>query len=159
MQNCNFMDENKKIEKIVEYLFDNTVDNTIQWKLSNSIFNNEFEYGMEAIVDETVFSIFIILNRDGSLQNGSSIFISNKDIISGRRQVSSLQFNKIRNLEILIYDKYVKPNIKVQSTSVYDDIINSLGKDHIRNEKIEKILDDEKKSKSIFEKLFKNKSH
>lgn len=139
------MDEQVQFTQIIKYLLSNTINNTTKWIHSKSIFNSDIRYKMETSPDaDTTFKVEISVNEDTGLQEfGSGLYIYHKEIPGGFKALYSREFPKIKELEEKIFDVYVKPILKPRSTKVYTDILNSLGKQNMRDEKLSRILETE----------------
>jgi len=137
------MDEQVQFTEIIKYLLSNTIDNTTKWTHSKSIFNSDIRYKMETSTDaNTTFRIEISIDEDtGKQKNGNGLFIYHSDIPGGFKGLYPREFPKIKELEEKIFDVYVRPILKPRSKKVYTDILNSLGKQNIRDEKLSRILE------------------
>ena len=62
--------------------------------------------------------------------------------------MSSYKNEKLKELEKVIFDKFVKPTLKPKANDeyVFEDILNSIGsKEYMRDKKLEQILGKENK--------------
>lgn len=138
------MSEIRQIKLIVDYLIDSTLNNVLKWTKSNFIFNSDTRMKYEAFSDDgkTKFEVTLKLNDDFTLSSTSELFtIANDNIIDKRKYISVRDVPNLKKLEKLIYDINVKPNIIIKNQSlVYDNILKSISKEHVRDMKLDKIL-------------------
>ena len=78
------------IVKIVDSLYETTNDNSLNWKLKNSMFNSEKRHCMHSfsIDNKTEFTIDIRLDDDLNIKTGELLSIHNKSIIDGVKYIS-----------------------------------------------------------------------
>lgn len=143
------------IVKIVDSLYETTNDNSLNWKLKNSMFNSEKRHCMHSfsIDNKTEFTIDIRLDDDLNIKTGELLSIHNKSIIDGVKYISCYDNKKVKDLELLIFEKYIRPNIIINNnTLIYEDILNSIGnKEYIRDKKLESILGETKIEEEVKE--------
>ena len=142
------MYDDEKTQKIIDNLIDGTKIGYIVWKLDNSIWNNDTRYKMiyESSDGLTVFNLEVTL--DNSLlcvdSNIAFLYIHNDDLINRNLQVSSNTFENVKNLQKLIFSKFVKQISmkKAPKVGTLDSILGNINKQHHRQEKIDDILED-----------------
>lgn len=153
------------IKEIVKNLTEETINNNIEWKLSDNLFNSETQKYFESFsVDgETKFKVQIYMNDKFSLETRMTNFhIYNKGLVNGYKILMVSDFSEIEKLGQVIYDKYVKLNIPQKSEDdTYKSILSNIfSKQHKRDQRIDAILGDETlpedKPKSIINRLFGN---
>jgi len=154
------MTEDEKIKLIVKTLTQSTIDNTIEWILKDSIFNSEKRHNYQyiSIDGKTKFEIEIVLNDDlSSLSKWpASLHIRNANLVEGLKIVIS------PDLQLVIYNKYVKPNIVIKKESdTLDIILNGiLDKQYSRDVKIDTLLNNDEiseKKNGIVDRIFGKK--
>ena len=139
------MTEQEKIELIVKTLTKSTIDNAIEWKLKDTIFNSEkrYDYQYISVDGKTKFEIEVSLSDDLSCVSkwSGALFIYNENLIEGRKLVSS---NLSYDLRVSIYNKYIKQNIIIkQESDTLDNILNNISDKHyMRDVKLDTLLDD-----------------
>lgn len=155
------------IKEIIENLTEGTISNDIEWELSNNLFNSETQKYFETLsVDGlTRFTVQIYLTND--FKYGSSNFhIKNQDLVNGYKILIESEYKEIKELGLVVYEKYIKPTIPQKNEDdTYKSILSNIfSKQHKRDQRIDAILSDEisttnetksdDKSKSILERLF-----
>jgi hypothetical protein len=104
---------------------------------------------------ETEFQIEIHLDDTLNHKIGSNLYIRNKKILDGYASASSYKNNTLKELEKLIFEKFIKPTLKPRSNDEYvlEDILNSIGsKEYMRDKKLEQILGEDKEETKTEEK-------
>jgi hypothetical protein len=137
------------INKILDSLYEGTKDGAVTWSLRKTIFNSETCHNMSTISTdgETEFQIEIHLDDTLNHKIGSNLYIRNKKILDGYASASSYKNNTLKELEKLIFEKFIKPTLKPRSNDEYvlEDILNSIGsKEYMRDKKLEQILGEDK---------------
>jgi hypothetical protein len=151
------MTKEEKLEKILISLKEATECGAIDWKLRDSCFNSEknHHYRAYSIDKQTYFDLEVSLNDNlsGLRKHGNSLFIYNSGFPDGKKYVPNNQI--IAEIENLIYEKYIKPNIILKAEDdALDNVLNSIGdKSYLRDKKLNQILDIE--GESFLKKLFK----
>jgi len=133
------------LNKILDYLFEGTKDGVVIWKLRPSISNSKTMYQMVSFStdNETEFNIEIQLDDKLNHRPGTNLYIRNKKITNGYASISSYKNSNLRELEIFIFDKFIKPSLKPRANDEYvlEDILNNIGsKEYMRDKKLEQIL-------------------
>lgn len=153
------------IKEIIENLTEGTINNAIEWKLSNNIFNSETQKYFETLsVDGlTKFTVQIYLTNDFKYRE-SNFHIKNQDLVNGYKILLESQHKEIKELALVVYEKYIKPTIPQKNEDdTYKSILSNIfSKQHKRDQRIDAILSDDistetksdDKSKSILDKLF-----
>lgn len=136
------------IVKIIDSLYDGTKNDAVNWKLKKSMFNSETRHLMHSfsIDNKTEFRMDIRLDENLSFVPGELLSICNESITDGVKYISSYDNPELKKLELLIFDKYINPNIQLKNDDLlYEDILNNIGnKEYIRDKKLESILGEEK---------------
>jgi hypothetical protein len=145
------------INKILDSLYEGTKDGAVTWSLRKTIFNSETCHNMSTISTdgETEFQIEIHLDDTLNHKIGSNLYIRNKKILDGYASASSYKNNTLKELEKLIFEKFIKPTLKPRSNDEYvlEDILNSIGsKEYMRDKKLEQILGEDKEETKTEEK-------
>jgi hypothetical protein len=145
------------INKILDSLYEGTKDGAVTWSLRKTIFNSETCHNMSTISTdgETEFQIEIQLDDTLNHKIGSNLYIRNKKILDGYASASSYRNNTLKELEKLIFEKFIKPTLKPRSNDEYvlEDILNSIGsKEYMRDKKLEQILGEDKEEVKTEEK-------
>lgn len=135
------------LEKLLEAILLGTKDNTIIWKIENSLFNSDLSHQYTcALNSDTKVNIRILLNNDSSFFTVDHLIINNAKLITGQKFLSRLDsiyepfIMKIGNE---LYDRYIKINIKPHDSedSIFGDILGDMpNKAQLRDDKISKIL-------------------
>jgi hypothetical protein len=149
------------VREIIENLTDGTTNNDIEWKLSNNLFNSETQKYFEtfSVDGKTKFVTQVYLDDKFNFQpNRVNFFIYNKDLVNGSKIFASYDYKEIEKLGESIYNKYIKPNTPQKNENdTYKSILSNIfTKQHKRDQRIDAILGDETKLKSILNKLFGN---
>jgi len=162
------MTKEEKINNILVALKESTECGATEWKTKDSCFNSEktHNYRAYSIDKETHFDIEISLNENlsGLRSSGNAIWIYNAGLIDGKKYIASNDITK--QIENLVYLKYVKPNIISKAEDdILDRVLNSIGdKSYMRDKKLKDILEDdnqqddktqEKEEESFLKRLFK----
>lgn len=145
------------INKILDSLYEGTKAGAVTWSLRKTIFNSETCHNMSTISTdgETEFQIEIHLDDTLNHKIGSNLYIRNKKILDGYASASSYKNNTLKELEKLIFEKFIKPTLKPRSNDEYvlEDILNSIGsKEYMRDKKLEQILGEDKEETKTEEK-------
>lgn len=149
------------IKEIIENLTEGTKNNDIEWKLSNNLFNSDTQKYFETLsVDElTRFTVQIYMTNDFKY-SFSNFHIKNQDLVNGHRILFESEYKEIKELGLVVYEKYIKPTIPQKNEDdTYKSILSNIfSKQHKRDQRIDAILGDtsEEKPKSILNKLFGN---
>ena len=154
------------IKEIIENLTEGTINNTIEWKLSNNIFNSDTQKYFETLsVDGlTMFTVQIYLTNDFKYRD-SNFHIKNQDLVNGYKILLESEHKEIKDLGLVVYEKYIKPTIPQKNEDdTYKSILSNIfSKQHKRDQRIDAILSDEisttetksdDKPKSILDRLF-----
>lgn len=141
------------INKILDSLYEGTKDGAVIWSLRKTIFNSETCHNMSTTSTdgETEFQIEIHLDDTLKHKIGSNLYIRNKKIIDGYASASSYKNNTLKELEKLIFEKFIKPTLKPRANDEYvlEDILNSIGsKEYMRDKKLEQILGETEETKT-----------
>ena len=147
-----------KVNKILEQLVESTECGALEWSLRSSTFNSEsrHSYHTKSIDEKTTFEIEISLTEKlDSIGYRNCLWIRNESFTDGRKYVPSNDLTK--KLEDLVYEKYIKPSLKVkQEDKILDEILTNIGdRSYVRDKKLSQILEDESKSDGFLKKLFK----
>lgn len=135
-----------KKQQIIDSLLDGTKSGYIKWLLSNSSFNKDTSHKMEYTSSDKLTRFSIDVNLEDSLLcvgGGSAyLYIHNDDLVDKRLQIPSSEFQDVKLLEELIYDKFVKPVVmkSLPKAGVLDSIVGNINKQHHREEQIDDIL-------------------
>jgi len=150
------------VKEIIKTLTEGTVNNDIEWKLSNSLFNSDTQRYFQTIsVDGlTEFKIQIYLSNDFKYRE-SNFHIKNQDLVNGNKIFLESECKEIKELGLAVYEKYIKTTPQKNEDDTYKSILSNIfTKQHKRDQRIDAILGDETKSedksKSILNKLFGN---
>lgn len=140
------------LNKIIDSLYEGTLAGAVIWKLQNTIFNSETNHNMNTFSTdgETEFKVEIHLDDTLNFRPGSHLYIRNKKITDGSTSISSYKNAKLKELEKVIFEKFIKPTLKPKANDeyVFEDILNSIGsKEYIRDRKLEQILGSEEVEK------------
>lgn len=156
-----------KLQKILDTLIEGTKSGYIKWTLKNSMFNSDTQHNMEYKSDDglTSFSMNVTLSDNllSLSKSGKTLRINNEDLVDNAIMISDYDLKDTRVLCELIYQKFVKPKVikNLPKSGVIDNILNNINKQHIRQEKIDDILDDsdieaiENEAKRLVEKRIK----
>lgn len=141
------------IAKIIDSLYEGTKDGAVSWQLRRSMFNSETRNHMHtfSIDNKTEFRIEIRLDDNLTLSPGELLSIHNESITDGVKYITHYENPTLKDLELLIYDKYVRPNVKLKNdVLLYEDILNNIGnKEYIRDKKLESILSETKVEQEV----------
>jgi hypothetical protein len=145
------------LNKIIDSLYEGTLAGAVIWQLQKTIFNTETNHNMNTFSTdgETEFKVEIHLDDTLNFRPGSHLYIRNKKITDGSTSISSYKNTKLKELEKVIFDKFIKPSLKPKANDeyVFEDILNSIGsKEYIRDRKLEQILGDGKEEVKTEEK-------
>jgi len=137
------------LNKIIDSLYEGTLVGAVTWQLQKTIFNSETNHNMNTFSTdgETEFKVEIHLDDTLNFRPGSHLYIRNKKITDGSTSISSYKNAKLKELEKVIFEKFIKPNLKPRSNDeyVFEDILNSIGsKEYMRDKKLEQILGENK---------------
>lgn len=135
------------LNKILDSLYEGTLAGAVTWQLQKTIFNRN-TFSTDA---ETEFKVEIHLDDTLNFRPGTHLYIRNKKITDGSTSISSWKNTKLKELEKVIFEKFVKPNLKPRSNDeyVFEDILNSIGsKEYMRDKKLEQILGEDKEVKT-----------
>lgn len=141
------------INLLLTSLLEGTESGDIIWTPTTSCFNNDTSHGYESksFDGKTTFKLEVKLTTKLSLETTSStIIILNSDLVNGSKYVSSYNCPIIPDIQKAIFNKYIKPNLiipKVSEDDVLNNILSDIGKQKIRDTKIDTILD---KVKNLF---------
>lgn len=133
------------LNKILDSLYEGTQAGAVTWQLQKTIFNSETNHNMNTFSTdgETEFKVEIHLDDTLNFRPGSHLYIRNKKITDGSTSISSYKNAKLKELEKVIFEKFVKPTLKPKANDeyVFEDILNSIGsKEYMRDRKLEQIL-------------------
>lgn len=135
------------VKKILDSLYEGTKEGAVIWKLRNTIFNSDTRHNMNCFSNdgETEFQIEIHLDDTLKHKPGTHFYIRNKKITDGYATVSSYKSVTLKELENLVFDKFVKPTITPKFNDyVFEDILKNIGsKEYMRDKKLEQILGEE----------------
>ena len=145
------------LNKIIDSLYEGTLVGAVTWQLQKTIFNSETNHNMNSFSTdgETEFKVEIHLDDTLNFRPGSHLYIRNKKITDGSTSISSYKNAKLKELEKVIFEKFIKPNLKPRSNDeyVFEDILNSIGsKEYMRDKKLEQILGEDKEETKTEEK-------
>lgn len=145
------------LNKIIDSLYEGTLAGAVIWQLQKTIFNTETNHNMNTFSTdgETEFKVEIHLDDTLNFRPGSHLYIRNKKITDGSTSISSYKNTKLKELEKVIFEKFIKPTLKPKANDeyVFEDILNSIGsKEYIRDRKLEQILGDDKEEVTTEEK-------
>lgn len=137
-----------KQELIVESIIMATASNDLKWSIGASTFNTEDSMKYVAQTEDklTKFEMYINLTSDFNLRSGSYLTVVNDSFTDKRKLFNPREIEKVKELESAIFKKYVEPGCeakrekKRQETKIYDNILNSIGKENYRDIKLDKIL-------------------
>lgn len=157
------------IKEIIENLTEGTINNDIEWKLSNNLFNSDTQKYFETLsVDGlTRFTVQIYLTNDFKYRD-SNFHIKNQDLVNGYKILLESEHKEIKELGLVVYEKYIKPTIPQKNEDdTYKSILSNIfSKQHKRDQRIDAILSDvipttsecvtksDDKPKSILDRLF-----
>lgn len=153
------------IKEIIENLTEGTLNNDIEWKLTSSLFNSDTQKYFETLsVDGlTKFTVQIYLKDDFKYRD-SNFHIKNQDLVNGYKILLESEYKEIKELGLVVYEKYIKPTIPQKNEDdTYKSILSNIfSKQHKRDQRIDAILSDviptetksDDKSKSILDRLF-----
>ena len=141
------------LNKIIDSLYEGSLAGAVTWQLQKSIFNSETCHNMNTFSTdgETEFKVEIHLDDTLNFRPGTHLYIRNKKITDGSTSISSWKNEKLKELESLIFYKFIKPNLKPRPNDeyVFEDILNSIGsKEYMRDRKLEQILGDKEEEKT-----------
>jgi len=154
------------IKEIIENLTEGTLNNDIEWKLTSSLFNSDTQKYFETLsVDGlTKFTVQIYLKDDFKYRD-SNFHIKNQDLVNGYKILLESEYKEIKELGLVVYEKYIKPTIPQKNEDdTYKSILSNIfSKQHKRDQRIDAILSDDistetksdDKSKSILDRLFR----
>ncbi len=139
----------EKIDKILDSLIEGTKSGYIKWGLTNSVFNSDTRHKMTYQSDDkkTNFDLEIRLENDliSLTKLSKYLYIKNSDLVNNSLPVSSNDNDKVRELEKILFEKFIKPKTlkNLPKKGALDDILVNINKQHMRQEKIDNILEDE----------------
>ena len=141
------------LNKILDSLYEGTLAGAVTWQLQKTIFNSETCHNMNTFSTdgETEFKVEIHLDDTLNFRPGTHLYIRNKKITDGSTSISSYKNAKLKELEKVIFEKFIKPTLKPKANDeyVFEDILNSIGsKEYIRDKKLEQILGEDKEVKT-----------
>lgn len=129
------------LNNISSRLYEMTLSDEVSWKLSQKS-KNSYKFACE--IDKTTFKMEIYVDEDsGSIANHDMwwLYIYNENLNDGYSSMFSNNHPYVSKIANLLHSKYVKQNLNNKSQEVIlNGILNSLGKDQIRDTKIENIL-------------------
>ena len=151
----------EQINLVVKTLLEGTENGSVDWYPRSSCFNSETSHAYESLsIDKnTKFQVEITIDSTFSkVDRSNSLWIYNSGLVDGRKYVSSNSDTK--KIEQIIFEKYIKPNMKSKAESlVLDSILLNIGnKQTNRDRKLDILLDtdtdkdteEEKKNKKGF---------
>jgi len=136
--------EKEIIKEIINRLYLMTKSKRISWILDSNTRTN-YKYSAHSTDGITKFNLEISIDDVGNLNNHTSwwIYIRNKNLIDGSCPVYSGEVAQVFDIIKEVYNSYTKPIIlNVNQSPILNDILNSLDKIQIRDDKIQKILTD-----------------
>ncbi len=156
--------EKHQFQQMLNYLIETTKDGSREWKLGNHSFNSDTCYYMYSFSDDekTKFENPIKLTYDANnklvYKEHGCITVHNKGFSGGFR-VFGLNDNKdILILENLIFTNFVSSLVPATvPNTVFDDILQGMGKQYTRDKKLEELLGEiePEKKKGFFSKILK----
>ena len=140
---------NELINSIIKNLTIATKDDILEWRLTNSSFNNDTSKRFEALSEDGLTRFQVILDIDNqqcALTSDLKLIFFNEGLVDGSKYANSDRYATINGLAQEIFDKYVKPNILVKNeANVLENILGSItSKQYVRDRKIDDILNTEK---------------
>lgn len=133
------------IKEIIENLTEGTLNNDIEWKLTSSLFNSDTQKYFETLsVDGlTKFTVQIYLKDDFKYRD-SNFHIKNQDLVNGYKILLESEYKEIKELGLVVYEKYIKPTIPQKNEDdTYKSILSNIfSKQHKRDQRIDAILSD-----------------
>ena len=137
------------LEKLLEAILLGTKDNTIIWKIENSLFNSDISHQYTCDLNSsTRINIRILLNNDSSFRTVDHLIIRNDKLVTGQKFISCLDSNYkffLIDIGTELYNRYIKINIKPHDSedSILSDILSDMpNKAQLRDNKISDILSD-----------------
>jgi hypothetical protein len=132
---------------ILDSLLDGSISGNIIWTPRSSIFNSDLNGSYQCKSDDglTSFVIDISIDKDGKILYGGTLKINNKLLINGILYAYSKNFKVVDDITDFVFETYMKPNLKVKVVTeedVLDNILLSIGKQKMRNDKLDNLLDD-----------------
>jgi hypothetical protein len=142
----------EKIEQIIKQLIESTKSGALVWKPRDSFLNSESRHHFHSfsIDNQTEFQLEISLNENLiGIRYHNYLVIKNKLLVDGQKIILSNIITK--ELENVVYDKFLKPNIIVkQQDSIFDNILNSISdKQYMRDHKLRQLLDTKEEPNKI----------
>jgi hypothetical protein len=149
------------IVKIIDSLYEGTKDGAVNWQLRKSMFNSETRNLMHSfsIDNKTEFRIEIRLDDNLTFSPGELLSIYNESITDGVKYISHYENPTLKDLELLIYYKYIRPNIKSRNdVLIYEDILKNIGdREYIRDKKLNSILGETEIKEEVKEEVKKKR--
>jgi hypothetical protein len=153
---------NDKVLKIAETVYKSTINGSLKWVVYNSIFSNDTTHYYQSFSGDGKTKFLCCINIKGDLSDINinhydALRIYNKDIVDGVVSCYVSDSNYVELLHRWIYNNHVKDTLVSTKYEVYNEIIKSIDVSAYREDKINKIIDndmiiDEKGDKVITEK-------
>jgi hypothetical protein len=159
------------LKSIIQGLTIQTECDGIKWLTSNQLSKIDKEHSFRENNDEKLdISLFLKLDKETLIQyhcninhdhtiNSSWVSIDNKKLQNGNVLISIRTFSEYKDLEDILYKKYIKPILDSYKLNydtdvkVLEDIVSKCGIEAVRDFKINSILS-EKDNRGFFGKLF-----
>jgi hypothetical protein len=133
----------EQVEKIIQRLLDGTKNGSIIWKLTQSCFNSETSHQYSTTTEDKKTTFTFEVRLDKNLKPESRwayMYMYNDKLLDGKLQISNSDYPEIIDIQNLIYNKWVKPNLSLKNNLiVLDDILETIGDKQSRRDRI---LDD-----------------
>ncbi len=147
-----------KIKSVIETLISGTESGYIKWAPESSIFNSDTRHKMGYTSDDGLTEFTIEVELDDSLLRTSGgysyLYIRNDDLVDDKLQIASSDFKRVKELRELIFQKFIRPKTikNPPKIGVLDDILGNINLGHMREQKIDDMLEDESTSEEPTEK-------
>lgn len=165
------MSRKEQIQKIIDRLVDGTLNGSVVWKQSPSIFNSETSHKYQTSTEDgkTLFDIEIKLDSKFKPHNNYLyLYMHNSELIDGRMQIASTNYTGLDKLQQLIYNKWIVTTLPQKNEDfVLNNILNNIGDKQTRRDQIldellhphniaaENTTDKTEKKEGFFKRLFK----
>lgn len=142
------------IDKVVEKLIQSTIDNAIVWnKKTSTAKRHSFVFNSNDNL--TRFEFEIDLNDDLK-PNNSYLWVYHKDLVDGSKLFSEYKLKIIISLRDLLYDRYVKPELKnyLDESTLFESMLDGIGdKQFNRDFKLNTLLEEDVVEKPVIEEV------
>ena len=134
------------IDKLLLSILENTKNGTVTWNRTNSMFNTEKSHQYKSELNDGSKLVLTIELDDLLRFNYCSILdIINPNLVEGHLYIHSSKYANVTEIAKSVYDMYIKKTIVSKlrpQEDVLSDIMSSISKEQIRDERISTIIDE-----------------